>query len=53
VRVPGAAGKGSAKVSIHIPDWKEEKLPPATFVVPVHADSNKIQVAKPWKGTER
>jgi hypothetical protein len=35
VRVPPEAGKGKAKVTLSFPDWKEAKIAPATFEVPV------------------
>jgi hypothetical protein len=34
VRVPDDAGKGYAKVTVSIPDWKQGKVAPATFEVP-------------------
>lgn len=52
MRVPGEAGDGIAKVTIHIPDWKEQKLPAATFALPLDHPDRKIQVAKPWKESQ-
>jgi hypothetical protein len=54
VRVPDRAGKGVARVTVRIPDWKESVLAPASFAVPLdpHRLGNpppKIQTAKPWK----
>jgi hypothetical protein len=49
VRVPSEAGQGAARVTIRILDWKEQKLPPAVFAVPLDNSANKIQIAKPWK----
>lgn len=54
VRVPGKAGKGLAKVTVHIPDWKESVLAPASFAVPLDSHrldnpSQPIQTAKPWQ----
>lgn len=54
LRVPGKAGKGVAKVTVHIPDWKESALAPASFAVSLdrHRLDNPaqpIQTAKPWK----
>ena len=54
VRVPSQAGKGVARVTVHIPDWKESVLAPASFAVPLDPPrlgnpSPKIQTAKPWK----
>jgi hypothetical protein len=39
VRVPDAAGKGKAKVTLSFPNWKEGKVAPATVDVPI-AESN-------------
>lgn len=53
VRVPGKAGKGVAKVTVHIPDWRESVLAPASFAVPLDHrldnPSQPIQAAKPWQ----
>jgi hypothetical protein len=35
VRVPEEAGNGKAKVTLSFPDWKEGRVAPATFFVPV------------------
>jgi hypothetical protein len=35
VRVPKEAGKGKAKVTLSFDAWKEGKVAPATFEVPV------------------
>jgi hypothetical protein len=35
VRVPDAAGKGAAKVTLSFPDWKEGKVIPATVTIPI------------------
>src|SRR5262249_5731679 len=35
VRVPAEAGKGKAKVTLSFPDWKEVKICPATFELPI------------------
>jgi hypothetical protein len=35
VRVPAEAGKGKAKVTVSFPAWKEGKVVPATFEVPI------------------
>jgi hypothetical protein len=35
VRVPAEAGKGKAKVKLSFDAWKEGKVAPATFEVPV------------------
>jgi hypothetical protein len=35
VRVPDAAGKGAAKVTLSFPDWKEAKVIPATAKIPI------------------
>jgi len=35
VRVPAEAGEGKAKVTLSFPDWKEGKVAPATFEIPV------------------
>jgi hypothetical protein len=35
VRVPEEAGNGKAKVVLSFPDWKEARVAPATFEVPV------------------
>ena len=35
VRVPDEAGNGKAKVTVSFPEWKEGKVAPATFEVPV------------------
>ena len=35
MRVPDEAGNGKAKVRISFPDWKEGKVQPAVFEIPV------------------
>jgi len=35
VRVPEKVGNGKAKVTLSFPDWKEGKVIPASFEVPV------------------
>jgi len=35
VRVPDGAVNGMAKVTLSFPDWKEGKVAPATFEIPV------------------
>jgi hypothetical protein len=35
VRVPADAGKGKAKVTVSFPAWKEGKVAPATFELPI------------------
>jgi hypothetical protein len=35
VRVPAEAGKGKAKVVVSFESWKEGKVAPATFEVPI------------------
>jgi hypothetical protein len=35
VRTPDGAGKGKAKVTLSFPDWKEGRVAPRTFEVPV------------------
>ena len=35
MRVPAEAGKGKAKVVVSFESWKEGKVAPATFEVPV------------------
>jgi hypothetical protein len=35
VRVPDEAGSGKAKVTLSFADWKEGKVAPATFEVPI------------------
>jgi hypothetical protein len=35
VGVPSEAGNGKAKITLSIPDWKESKIAPATFDVPI------------------
>jgi hypothetical protein len=35
VRVPSEAGNGKAKITLTFPDWKESKVAPATFEVPI------------------
>jgi len=42
VRVPDAAGKGAAKVTLSFPDWKEGKVIPATFKIPTR-ESNQTK----------
>jgi len=49
VRVPSEAGQGAAKITIRIPNWQQQELPPAVFAVPLDNSANKIQIAKPWK----
>lgn len=35
MRVPSEAGKGKAKVTLSFPDWKDGRVAPATYEVPV------------------
>ena len=35
MRVPEGAGKGKAKATLSFPDWKEGKVAPATFELPI------------------
>jgi hypothetical protein len=35
VRVPEAAGKGKAKVTLSFPDWKDGRVGAATFAIPI------------------
>ncbi len=35
MRVPKAAGKGKAKVTLSFPDWKEGKVAPVTVNIPI------------------
>jgi hypothetical protein len=35
VRVPDEAGSGNAKVTVSFPGWKEGKVAPATFELPI------------------
>jgi len=35
VRVPAEAGKGKAKVVVSFESWKEGKVAPATFEIPI------------------
>jgi hypothetical protein len=35
VRVPDEADSGKAKITVSFPDWKEDKVTPATFEVPI------------------
>jgi len=35
VRVPEEAGNGKAKVTLSFPDWKEGKVIPASFELPI------------------
>jgi hypothetical protein len=35
VRVPDAAGKGAAKVTLSFPNWKKGKVMPATAKIPI------------------
>jgi len=42
VRVPDAAGKGAAKVTLSFPDWKEGKITPATVKIPIR-ESNQTK----------
>jgi hypothetical protein len=48
VRVLGGAGKGVAKVTIHMPTWKEEELAPASFAIPLDGGVEGIHIAKRW-----
>jgi hypothetical protein len=48
VRVPSEAGDGVAKITVSIPEWKKALLAPATFAVPLNADSQKIHAAQRW-----
>jgi hypothetical protein len=41
VRVPAEAGKGKAKVIVSFPNWKEGKVAPKTFEVPIVAAEEK------------
>jgi hypothetical protein len=41
VRVPDDAGKGSAKIFLSFPDWKEGKVLPATHEVVVAETTGK------------
>jgi hypothetical protein len=49
VRVREDAGNGVAKVTVQIPDWKEQVLAPASFAVPLDHAAWKVETAKPWK----
>ena len=42
MRVPDAAGKGTAKVTLSFPDWKEGKVSPATVKIPIK-ESNQMK----------
>ena len=35
MRVPSEAGNGKAKITLSFPDWRESKVAPATFEVPI------------------
>ena len=35
MRVPDVTGKGTAKVTLSLPDWKEGKVIPATVKIPI------------------
>jgi hypothetical protein len=35
VRVPEGAGKGNARITLSFADWKEGKVMPATFEIPI------------------
>jgi hypothetical protein len=35
VRVPAEAAPGKAKVTISYPDWKDGKVAPAVFAIPI------------------
>jgi hypothetical protein len=35
VRVPEEAGRGKAKITLSFPDWKEGRVVPTTFEVPI------------------
>ena len=35
MRAPKEAGDGKAKITVSFPDWKDGKVTPATFEVPV------------------
>jgi len=35
VRVPDESVSGKAKITVSFPDWKEGKVAPATFEVPI------------------
>jgi hypothetical protein len=35
VRVPSEAGKGKAKIALSYPTWKQAKVAPATFELPI------------------
>lgn len=50
MRVPDAAGDGMAKITLAYPDWKEGKVTPVTFKVPI-ADTEPAPGAK--KGLQR
>jgi hypothetical protein len=41
VRVPDGAGKGKAKVTLSFPAWKEGKVAPAIFQVPIVEEDEK------------
>ena len=42
MRVPDAAGKGTAKVTLSFPDWKEGKVIPTTVKIPIR-ESNQTK----------
>ena len=48
MRVPGIAGKGVAKVTIHMPTWKEAELAPTSFAIPLDCEVEGIHIAKRW-----
>ncbi len=41
MRVPAEAGKGNAKVTVSFDAWKEGKVAPATFEIPVVDEEKK------------
>ena len=43
MRVPDAAGKGTAKITLSFPDWKAGKVIPATVKIPIN-ESNQSKV---------
>jgi hypothetical protein len=43
VRVPKEAGKGNAKVALSFDAWKEGRVAPATFEVPVVEEEKKAE----------
>ncbi len=42
MRIPDAAGKGAAKVTLSFPDWKEGKVTPAAVKIPIE-ESNQTK----------